>query len=539
MPDGESKFIKQEPYCDDVEDGESLKHRMSAPCQSDSAHSIQLLDEGIAHKMKESQHKTQYVGHKPRWWKYVVLFGTFIDFLLVFGFFKGIGVFLVEWQQYYDITAVEASTITIGTAFVLPFTTPIGGALCQRYGCRPVAVTGALIASSATLVAAFSPNVPVLIFMLCICGVGLSMTFAPCPAILGFYFGRHLGFASGIMMSGVGAGILIIPPMMQALCNTYGWQGAFLIFSAIFANAVLCGMVYRPTPAERFNIDKLRAAHSQAQSSGFHLEKSSFSDQDKNMQDVSDHCNVKTNGVNPKGQGPTVTNKFVQLIRFFHFQLLWSDRLVTLFFTSILFVSFGYYSSLVYLTPRAVNDLGIAKQDASYILSTMGISSMVSRVTHGPLLDRKIISVFHLAPISLTISGLSSLLNPLANSYILQHLLAISFGIGSGAFNGMAPMLIRTLVDSSVVSSAFGLYVMTTAFGNLIGTFTLGALYDATGTYHSSFYIAGASTSMGVFLFVIQALLKRNESSKSGKDRRYQEVTCEGVDELGKTTSAV
>ncbi|XP_063958070.1 monocarboxylate transporter 13-like isoform X2 [Lytechinus pictus] len=467
--------IKQEPYCNGEEDNYQSPNQNLTSRKSHSNHSLHVLEEEpplACLEVTEHQRVMHRAGMKhPRWWKYIVLFGTFLDFLLVFGFFKGIGVFVVEWQEHFQISSVKAGTITIGTAFVMPFTTPLGGALSQRYGCRPIAIIGGLISSGATFGAAFSPNLPILIILICICGVGMSMTFAPCPAVLGFYFDRHLGFASGIMMSGVGAGILIFPPIIQALCNSYGWQGALLITSAIFAHCSICGMSYRPTPAERFNIAKLRASHSRSPSHGSDIENKTFLDEESNKQGVADEQNV--NRTLPKGCFMTIADRCVKYVRLLQINIIWTNRHVALFYTSIVFVSFGYYSSLVYMTARSVYDLGVTKQDASYVLSTMGISSMLSRIAHGPLLDRKIISVFHLAPIALTISGLSSLFNPLANSYILQHLLAISFGIGSGAFNGLCPMLLRSLVDSSIVASSFGLYVMITGFGNLIGTFTL------------------------------------------------------------------
>lgn len=459
-------------------------------------------------------------------WKYAVLLAGFFNYVVVFGFLKGVGVFIVEWREYFDISTAKASTINIGIAFVLPFLSPLGGALSQRYGCRAVTIVGAAIGAVATFAASFSPNMTVLICLMCVSGFGLSLAFIPCTPIIGYYFNRHLALANGILSSGVGAGILVIPPLTQALCIAYGWRGALLIMSAIFANVCVCGMVFQPTRAERVNMERLWASQARSQArekeDKTETETAGFLDQrttplhevDQSLRERGRHCSNTFSGL---------FDKLRQVIHFLHLHLLWTNPQFGCFCAVSLFVSFGYYSSLVYLAPRAIYDLGISKQTASFILSTVGISSIFGRAAHGPLLDKKIISVFKLAPIALLFSSISSLLNPLAKNYLMLQLLAVIFGFGSGAFNAMCQMYVRELVPAEVVASGFGLYVMGTSFGNIIGAFTLGALYDATGSYVIPFFIAGSSTFIGMAMCVVLMCF----SSRNNAAQNEMHVGCE------------
>ena len=86
------------------------------------------------------------------------------------------------------------------------------------------------------------------------------MTFIliPCFSVIGYYFKGHLAFANGVMMSGAPGGVLIITPFIQFLCTAYDWRGALFILSAIYANTIVSGMIFRPTHEEESNIAKER-----------------------------------------------------------------------------------------------------------------------------------------------------------------------------------------------------------------------------------------------------------------------------------------
>ncbi len=78
------------------------------------------------------------------------------------------------------------------------------------------------------------------------------------PAIVsvGYYFDKRRSFAIGIAVCGTGVGTFLLSPINSKLTSIYGWQGAFLIKSAIILNCCLCGVLIRPVPIEPAEILK-------------------------------------------------------------------------------------------------------------------------------------------------------------------------------------------------------------------------------------------------------------------------------------------
>ncbi|XP_072182321.1 monocarboxylate transporter 13-like [Diadema setosum] len=461
--------------------------------------------------------------------KYFVLAAAFFVLLLEAGFFTGMGVFVLEWQQYFDVDATTASGIAVGISFVFPFTAFMAGALTERFGCRRIAVVGGSITAITMLAASFAPSIGVLLPLLCICGFGQSLAFSPCIVIISYFFDRHLSFATGIVMSGMGTGILVMPPVTQWLCDSYGWRGAFLVLSALFSNVIVCGMIFVPTLAELAAIGRRRAELSKGKrttgrlggspfergggdgacatfvcGSTLNQEEHALREQPKTSRD----SNTSSRNLQVANGASTLTricNAIKSVVLCLNLRLIWTNKRMGCVCVMATFQALGYYSTLLYIPSRAYYDLGLPKQTASLIMSTVGISIIVGRAVQGPLIDSGIISVFTLAPFALVFCSASSLLNPLANTLVFQEILAVTFGFSAGLFQGLVPMYCTKIVGKDLLGSSYGLFGTFCSFGHLIGAFLLGALYDSTGDYSASFFVAGSSIFVGVVVTGIMA----------------------------------
>ena len=71
-------------------------------------------------------------------------------------------------------------------------------------------------------------------------GVGLGVGCAYVPAIgaVQRWFVRRRGFASGLAVSGIGVGTLVMPPLATLLIDMLGWRGAYLALGIL---AVIIG----------------------------------------------------------------------------------------------------------------------------------------------------------------------------------------------------------------------------------------------------------------------------------------------------------
>ena len=170
----------------------------------------------------------------------------------------------------------------------------------------------------------------------------------------------------------------------------------------------------------------------------------------------------------------------LKIIQFLQFNLLWMNPRLGLFCLACVIANFGYFSHMVYIISRVVYDLGFSKQRSAILMAIIGFSGIIGGVAHGPLIDKGIITINSLTPISLAITAISSAMNPLANAFAGQVILAITMGIGSGIFLGLGPMYIRQLLGQQYLGSGNGLRIMSLGLGNAMGSISMGEYYLGT-----------------------------------------------------------
>ncbi|XP_048240246.1 monocarboxylate transporter 9-like [Haliotis rufescens] len=128
-----------------------------------------------------------------------------------------------------------------------PLAAPVAGILTDKYDCRAVTISGAVIASSGFVISSFATSIDYLYISYgVLVGIGLGLMFLPSKVIVNQYMKKRRALANGICSSGSGAGTMAFSAMFQALRTAYGLSGMFLISGAIVLNAAVCGYLYRP-----------------------------------------------------------------------------------------------------------------------------------------------------------------------------------------------------------------------------------------------------------------------------------------------------
>lgn len=126
-------------------------------------------------------------------------------------------------------------------------TGPISTSLCERLGCRPVAVLGGLIAALGTMLASFSTDIYKMYLTYgFLFGVGASMCYFPSVIILPQYFNKQLSLTNGLVSCGSGVGTMVMGPVMQLLLDTFGWVNTIRFCSGAMILVTMVSLVYRP-----------------------------------------------------------------------------------------------------------------------------------------------------------------------------------------------------------------------------------------------------------------------------------------------------
>ncbi|KAJ3585745.1 hypothetical protein NHX12_014464 [Muraenolepis orangiensis] len=180
---------------------------------------------------------------------WVMVVAMFACTTLVFGLIRSLGVFFVEFVQYFEESAQAISWITsIGVA-VQQLCSPLGTALCNAYDAQRVVMAGGLLAGLGLILASQAQSLHHLyLTMGLISGLGWALVFTPMLATVMAHFTRRRTLALGVGFSGVGLSSLVFSPLFQYLVEAFGWRGALLLLGGLSLHIVACGALIRPPP---------------------------------------------------------------------------------------------------------------------------------------------------------------------------------------------------------------------------------------------------------------------------------------------------
>ena len=220
----------------------------------------------------------------------------------------------------------------------------LSGPLADRFGSRRLAVAGMILVGLG-LAAASAARSLLEVYAAYGLGVGLGVGCAYVPAIgaVQRWFVRRRGFASGLAVSGIGVGTLVMPPLASFLIGTLGWRGAYLALGALAA-AVGGGLalLIENDPRDR--------------------------------------------GLGPDGDPPPAGAKAARPEGASVSEAIRSARFISLY-AACLICSFGVFVPFVHLVPYA-RDHGVAPSSAVLLLGVIGIGSTAGRFFLGGLADR-------------------------------------------------------------------------------------------------------------------------------------------------------
>jgi MFS family permease len=122
------------------------------------------------------------------------------------------------------------------------------GRLSDRFGPRIVlTVCGLMIGLGYLLMSQVSSIWQIYLFFGVLVSVGEGSTFVPLMSTVARWFVKGRGLASGIAVSGVAAGIVVMPLLANQLISNYSWQTSYIVlgFIAIFSICVIAQFMKR------------------------------------------------------------------------------------------------------------------------------------------------------------------------------------------------------------------------------------------------------------------------------------------------------
>ena len=358
---------------------------------------------------------------------------TFVGFGLAYTF----SAFVEPLQKDFAASRGSVSLVFSLAGFLYFGLGSLSGPLADRWGSRSLAVIGMLL-TGAGLAAASMASSLTQVYVAYGLGIGLGVGCSYVPAIgaVQRWFVRRRGFASGLAVSGIGVGTLVMPPLASWLIAFAGWRKAYLVLGVI---AVVIGvgmaLLIRNDPRDR--------------------------------------------GLAPDGDPPHISARSVRPIDASVREAILSHQFVGLYIACLI-CSFAVFIPFVHLVPYAVGH-GIGETWAIWLLGIIGIGSTAGRFVVGGLADRLGRRVGVLA--MFVGMGAALLVWAVSTAFFALAIFALVYGVFYGGWVALLPSLVMDYFGSRNVSGIIGVLYTSVAVGTLIGPSAAGYAFDVSHSY--------------------------------------------------------
>ena len=380
---------------------------------------------------------------------------AFLIMLIMWGKSYSFGVFfkplLAEfgWTRamtsgVYSLSMLLTGLLSIGT-----------GRLTDRFGPR-VVVTGCglFLGLGCLLVSQVSALWQLYLFYGVMIGAGLSGAVVPMVATVARWFVKRRGMMTGITVSGLGMGTLVMPPITNWLISTYGWRTSYIIVG--ITALVLVTSAAQFMKRDPGQIGQLPYGGNEVKEDDLNLAAADFS-----------------------------------LRQAMQTRQLW------LLCTMLFFFGASLQIIMVHIVPHAT-DLEISAASAAIILAIIGGLSTGGRVTMGITGDRignKLAFIMSFGLISAALFWLLA-----AKELWMLYLFAVIFGFGYGGIAALVSPIVAGQFGLNSLGIILGVVVFSCAIGETIGPVVAGHIFDTTGSYNLAFLICAAVSFISLIL---------------------------------------
>ncbi|XP_077982347.1 monocarboxylate transporter 13-like [Glandiceps talaboti] len=438
-------------------------------------------------------------------WGWLVVLASHIGLLLSYGSSVCFGPFIVRLNDYFDDGAGVIGGISGMAILVSQAIGPISAALMNRYSCRVVVFTGGVISSLGFLASSFVTEVHHLYITYgLITGLGYGLIITPAMAFPARYFKKRYTFANGLAYAGNAIAWIAMAPLSQFFIEMYGWRGAMLIFSAIQMHVCLFSLLLRPPPQKRILVEEGSDFEKTEQEL---LVVGTDTDRCTSKHDNSDES-AQVSAVKTEDARTCISNKpFRSCINLFDLSLFLNPLFVLLCIDYVMF-AMGFFPTMLFLVARALSYDIPAPLPTSLLMIT-GASSLVGRVSHGVIIDSKIITSVQGLAGGLMICGLINLFSVLTTSYTGLAIMYAVFGFSNGIYNPLSTVVIKDFVGVKKLPYGQGLCQIFRGIGGLIGPPVTGLIFDANQSYNMCYIYSGSMLFLSGFILVFVPCIRK------------------------------
>jgi MFS family permease len=366
-----------------------------------------------------------------------VVAGAFAVTLVGFGSAYTFSAFLHSLQTEFAASRGSVSLVFSLAGFLYFALGILSGPLADRWGARLLSTLGMLLIGVGLCTASLARTLgQVYVAYGLGVGLGVGCSYVPALGAVQRWFVKRRGFASGLAVSGIGVGTLVMPPLASFCIGALGWRHAYLVLGLVAAVVgVGAALLIENDPRDR--------------------------------------------GVAPDGE-VLQSGTGTELPAGFSVRDAMRSRRFISLYAACLICSFGIFVPFVHLIPYAL-DHGVPQASAVLLLGAVGLGSTAGRFFLGGLADglgreRALLLMFVGMACALLIWVFST-------AFWGMTVFALVYGVFYGGFVAVLPALVMDYFGGRNVGSIIGVLYTSIAAGTLIGPSAAGFAFDVSHSY--------------------------------------------------------
>jgi MFS family permease len=392
---------------------------------------------------------------------FVIAIAAFFVLFSAYGVRFAYGVFFKPMAEQLGLNAATTSA-AYSISFVMEgIFSLISGGLADRFGPRIVlSLSSILIAAGYCLMPLVHSPWQLFLFYGIILGIGMGAMFVPLVSMTARWFNTRRNLMTGLVSSGAGAGMLVVPSSTAFLIDRYGWRTSFLIMGIAVPVIVFVAAQFMRRDPESIGMVPYGASEIP----------------------MAEHSTTKEHELHEALRAPQFWVVFAMAFWFSVFSMAYN----------------------VHIVPDAIH-AGMRATSAASILALTGALLLAGRIILGIVADKignKPIFIF-----CFMLSTSALLLITFVQAHWAFYVLAVMIGLSQGGVGSSQSPLIASLFGIKSHGLIFGSLGIASTFGAAMGPLLTGYIYDRTGSYHWALLMCAAASLISLtFAFFIKPM---------------------------------
>ena len=169
-------------------------------------------------------------GSPSSFFAWVVLIIAFISMVVCWGAWYSFGIFLKPLLEEFGCTRAMATGPTVLFHLFHGLFSIYLGSIVGRYGPKKVIpLFGALMGVGFISVSQATKLWHFYLSYGLIAGIGSAVVYVPYVTTVNYWFVKRRGMVMGLLVSGIGVGMMLGPPVVQMLISHVGWRHSYVL----------------------------------------------------------------------------------------------------------------------------------------------------------------------------------------------------------------------------------------------------------------------------------------------------------------------